>query len=217
MKILARKAKGCALTAHFAKIKCSFGLAMAFLIPLAATGSPNLVSNPGFEADCNFSSEAFPPISPPEWYLSPAPVSSLVVGFQAPNAHTGDCAAAFGAFGGYDDTIAQMISTMPAVYYRVSFWAERIDHQDPETPYHLVVTFANETVLDTTSLLTGTFSEFSATIRATEAGSWLSIAGRNQPGFVVVDDFSVVPEPATLALVGLGLGLASLPSLRRRS
>jgi len=195
------------------------GLVVGLTISLAAAGAPNLVANPGFEDNCEFFSTDFGGhIGPPQWDLLPAPYAALLAAWGPPDTHSGTCAAAFGAFGGGDDTIYQMIPTTPGLDYSVSFWAE-LDTSLPGntrlTPYHLAVNFAGDMVLDTDSLLTTSFSQFSRTIEATGTTSWLSISARNNPAFVIVDDVSVVvPEPGSLAL--LGLGLAGFAFSRRK-
>jgi hypothetical protein len=124
----------------------------------------------------------------------------------------GTCAAFIGATGS-DFTLSQGFATDAGATYLLQFSVLF----DGSTPSDFSATINGATVVNFTDPPAGSsFQTFSSyfTTDDSAAGllSSLSFAGRNDNGFMFVDGVSVsaVPEPSSVALLGLGIGAIAL-------
>jgi hypothetical protein len=134
------------------------------------------------------------------------------------NAHTGNFAASLGPVGTPIGTLSQTLATTAGTSYDLSYWLE----SDGGTPNEFRVRVGSTTLTDQTNLGAFGYTQFTFTFVATSAATVLEFGSRDDPGFLHLDDVSVnptsvaaVPEPATLALVGLG-ALCLAPFARRK-
>lgn len=135
-------------------------------------------------------------------------------------AFTGNFGAVFGPVGSMG-FIAQTITTTPGAQYDLSFALA----SDGNVPNEALVTFGGTTVFDQTNIPLGPYASFHFTVTASSASSVLQFGFQNDPGFLQLDNVSLVahssvkgvPEPGSLALASLGLiGLALTRSRQRR-
>jgi hypothetical protein len=131
-------------------------------------------------------------------------------------AHSGTYGAQLGPVGSDGFISQQILPTIPGATYDLSYWLQ----SDGFTPNHFDVSWDGITIRNDSNL--GAFPYTQTTnlgLVATTASTTLRFSFRDDPGFLGLDDISVVqhvPEPTTFALfapLALGLGLF----YRRRS
>ena len=124
----------------------------------------------------------------------------------------GSCYGEFGPVG-HMGTLAQGFNTLPGQTYEVSFALA----SDGGTPNSFAANFGGVSLLSATNLInTNGFVAHTFFVAATDTQTTLSFDFRDDPGHLLLDavEVSAVPEPATLALVGIAL--AGLAWRRRR-
>ncbi len=190
------------------KSKILLGLAFVGLVCLSfpsglladsgACATPgNLVTNCGFESG-DFTG----------WTVVDASGFTLVMptGFHEYNASSGNFFAALGAVGA-DGSVSQTLSTVAGETYDFTFFLAG----DGEAPNDFSAFFGSDLVYAATDLGTAdTFdlTPFSFDVTATSSSTTITFLGRDDQGWLALDDVSVVaatPEPGSLGLLATGL------------
>ena len=130
-----------------------------------------------------------------------------------PTVAQGNCSAFFGAVG-TTGGISQTLATSVGAVYFVNF----AFLPDGGAPSSFSAQFGATTLLSLTNPpSSAAYQFFSFGVTATSANTTLTFNFRDDPGFLFLDRVEVLttPEPATLSL--LGLGLAAVARMRRRS
>jgi hypothetical protein len=184
--------------------------AKADTIPSICDAIPgNLVQN------CGFETESFPP----HWSVTPASDgSALSIGG---NSNSGVWAAQFGAFGGTDDIISQVIPTVAGRSYALTFYWQGDPGSDPELGGDsYFAQWDGGTIVDVSNNFANGYIQYSFPVTGTGSDT-ITFGGQDAGGsYVQLDDISLVavatPEPATLLLVGAGLTGLGMVRRRRR-
>ncbi len=184
-------------------------LALSFLVFLITAGAipsahaqTNLVQNPGFETG-NFTN----------WTIGNSNNDIAFVGPGVP--HSGSFAAELGGEG----TLAPVSQTLPTVSgesYIFSFYFG----SDGTIPNEFRVSFGDSQLFDSTNIAASNYTLESFNVVATDATTTIAFGGRDDLGFVDLDDVSVVanvPEPSTWAMLSLGAVCAGVVVFRRRA
>lgn len=191
----------------------SFVAGALLLATSSAFASPNLVANPGFENGYD------------NW--------SMTMGVVNGTSRSGAYSAATGCVGhGCVSTLssgswfAQTLNTVAGATYDLSFWVGEYGGATSE----LSVFWNGSMIADVLNPANNTLSNggmiqyaYSGLV-ASSASTGLEVHGRQDPGAIYFDDFSVtasqapngVPEPASAAIVLAGLGMMSLLARRKR-
>jgi hypothetical protein len=191
---------------------------------LAGAGSAhadNIVVNGGFETG-NFSGWSHNGQFVDVVAAGPAHIGPFIGGV-GPN--SGNYYAVFGTVGGLG-TLSQTLNTVAGQTYTLSYFMG----SDGSTPNEFRVDWNGTTLTDQTGIAKQGYTGFSFQVTATGATSTLSFLGRNDPGYLSLDDVAVLgqaagqgggigttPEPSSLVLLGLGVvGLAGYKKMRRQ-
>jgi hypothetical protein len=167
-----------------------------------SVAGPNLVTNPGFETG-DFTG----------WTLG-GNTDTFAAGVQCGGGSfvkEGSCSAWSAAIG-TPVTFSQTIPTVIGQIYEVDFWALF----DGGNHSSFAATFGG-TSLSSLNNPSGTLNFSRSNLVATGTSTTLTFSLRDDPGFIFLDAVNVaaVPEPATFALLGVGMAAFGLRRQRR--
>jgi len=182
------------------------------------TGGGNLVANCGFESG-DFTG----------WTVSgndvPGEEGNLygvegtdpypLPGGTAPN--SGNFQAFIGDLNADPTTLSQDLTTNPGGQYLVSFYLSQQLVGPGTVTNFFDVTFGGMTIEDLTDVDVQGYTFYSGLVTITGSSAALNITGGNDIGEFLLDDVSVmqVPEPSSLSLMLLGVGMIGLISLKK--
>ena len=110
-----------------------------------------------------------------------------------------------------------MVTTVPGDEYSFSFWLK----SDGGLPNFFSVAWNGSSKFSILNLSTLPYTQFTFTGIATGTSTEVKFGFRNTPGFLQLDDVSVVdlavPEPSSMVLLLLGGSMAAFGLRRRRS
>ena len=172
---------------------CCLATVVAALTTHSACAQTNLVQNPGFETGD----------------LTDWPVygvgSYLGVQTSNPTPNSGNYEAYFGAVGSLAG-ISQTLTTVPGLNYNFRFYLA----SDGQTPNEFQASFGSTQLFDSTNIAASGYVLESFDVVATDAATTITFGGRNDQGYLYLDDVSVTaaaPEPSTWAMLAGGAGL----------
>jgi Protein of unknown function (DUF642) len=183
---------------------------------VARAGSVNIVQNGGFESG-SFSGWT----GNPQYSL----VAGFTAGFDAP--HSGTHYAMLGSYGtlGY---LSQNLATTSGSQYDISFYLA----SDGAMPNQFTVSAGGDLLANLVNLPKSNYTEYNYTFDATSSSTTLTFGERDDFGYLLLDDVSVVdppggnpvptggrlpvPLPATVWLAGIPMLLMAGVGLNRR-
>lgn len=119
-------------------------------------------------------------------------------------------------------TLSQTLTTQAGKTYQITFWlAQDTAPGTGESSNLLDVTFGGTTLTDQSNVGVEGYTEYSFMATATSNSTALNLTLGNGLGEFLLDDVSVqanatVPEPASIAVVGLGLVAMMFAARRKR-
>lgn len=177
--------------------------------PVSSEFGPNLVSNGSFENTSVLAGSG--------WTISGAFTGEgfdYDIDTNPADAQSGSHSFAGGAIGDLG-FISQTLMTTPGNRYNIHLWLANLSGFADGTA--IQVLWGGSPVYSATDILGFGYNQIIIDPRATSASTVLAVGLRDDSFFLNVDSISVraVPEPATLALLLGGLGVAALSRRRR--
>jgi len=174
----------------------------ALAAPAASEQGPNLVTNGSFESNLT------------GWSTSGFVALDFDYRIDSTFAQSGSKSFAGGAIDSLG-FLSQAVATTPGTSYNIDFWLASDGFFENE----LQVLWNGNVVFDRKDLFPQGFTQVVVDPLATGTSSTLAFGFRNDSGLLHIDDVSVravsaVPEPSSLAL--LGLGIAAIARRRAR-
>lgn len=163
-------------------------ICFTLLIGTSVPSHANIVPNHGFETG-NFSS----------WNVVDPTLGTFV---SSASGGSGDYFAAMGATGQLG-SISQTLNTIAGTTYTLDYFLA----SDGATPNEFKVVWGNTTLVDKMNIPDQGYVEYTFQVNATSASSILTFYGRNDNGFLSLDDVSVSPiaVPAPTSMIPLGM------------
>jgi PEP-CTERM motif len=174
----------------------------------------NLIVNPGFETG-DFT--GWTVVHNSNGVLGIKVYSGTLGGL--PVAHTGTYAAIFGNYYEHPDSIYQDVPTLSGQSYQIEFWLENTG--GPQNSFD--VSWGGISLLSLQNSSVFGYTEYTFTESASASATTLEFSGTQTPAAYCLDDVSVVPmgasvpEPASIALFGIGAVGAMGYTYARRS
>lgn len=171
---------------------------VVLLLVFPVLASAGLIVNGGFETG-NLTG----------WTLSG---NTGFTGVAAADAHSGSYGAHFGQVGslGY---LSQLISTVPGDWYETRLWLRN----EGGTPSEFLYNWDAAVLIDLVNPAGFGWTEYVVQAQATGSSTQVMFGFQQNPAYFHFDDVDVnrVPEPASLALIGLGLSALALVRRKR--
>ena len=136
-------------------------------------------------------------------------------GVDALTAHDGTYGAYFGPAttpGG----IVQTLNTAVGASYMIDFWLKNENAASPGMSNAFTFSWGAVQVMSLTDASVSPYTHYSFNLTALQTHTDVKFSFRNDAGFWDLDSVSAVPEPASMALLSLGLGLLGMAAARRR-
>jgi hypothetical protein len=185
------------------------------LLTASVTAQAELVNNGGFETG-DFTG----------WTTTNTDPNFYFSGVDQSNPRSGLSAAYFGNLRQDRATISQTLITVPGTSYTVSYYLSSEDLGGGTMPNGFLSTFGGATIESLSDIAASAYTLHSFTLTASSAATLLSFSLFDEPGFLDLDDISVlavaappvtVPEPTSIALLALAGTAAVLQGRRRKT
>jgi alpha-tubulin suppressor-like RCC1 family protein len=123
---------------------------------------------------------------------------------NAVEAHSGFAAAEMGTVGGVS-YIYQMVKTIPGTNYLLSFWLKT----DGGTPSEFIARWGGTFLIDEPNFIGGPWINLRYPVTANATNMLVEFGFRDDPGFITIDDISVIPmiQPTLTSATAAGSNL----------
>jgi hypothetical protein len=114
-------------------------------------------------------------------------------------------------------TLSQTLNTTVGEFYDVIFWLQNeADVNNLVTPNSFVFSWGGADKLTLTDAAAFGYTQYEYNLQATAATTTIQFTFSQLPAYWDLDNVAVIPEPSSLALAGLAVGLAAAQRRRRK-